>query len=92
VVIITLAIGLRGVFMPAPWRNIHIAVYAAFVGVVGESAIIDSDHWRHYFLLMGTIWGLVGASYRYRRARPALSGSALAGPSSRPLAWAGAAA
>jgi len=26
--------------------------------VVAESAIIDSDHWRHFFLLIGLVWGL----------------------------------
>jgi hypothetical protein len=71
IVCVTLAIGWRCVFIAAPWRNTHIAVYAAFVAVVGESAIIDSDHWRHYFLLLGVVWGLAGASWRYRRALPA---------------------
>jgi hypothetical protein len=31
-----------------------------------ESAIIDSDHWRHYFLVLGVLWGLIGASRSYR--------------------------
>jgi hypothetical protein len=34
------------------------AVYASYVAVAGESAIIDSDHGRHYFLLVGVLWGL----------------------------------
>jgi hypothetical protein len=75
----------RAAFVASPWRNAHIAIYAAFVGVVGESAIIDSDHWRHYFLLLGAVWGLAGASYRYRRA-------AVARAAPLPLARAGAAA
>jgi O-antigen ligase len=66
IVCITLLIGIRCVFMATPWRNSLIAVYAAFVGVAGESVIIDSDHWRHYFLLLGVVWGLVSASQRYR--------------------------
>jgi hypothetical protein len=35
-----------------------IPVMATFTMVVAESAIIDSDHWRHFFLLIGLIWGL----------------------------------
>ena len=34
-----------------PRRQTHTAACcAAFFGVFGESAIIDSNHWRHYFL------------------------------------------
>lgn len=68
---ISLVAGLRCVFLTTPWRNAYIAVYAAFVGAAGESVIIDSDHWRHYFLLLGLLWGLFGPSYRLRGLRPA---------------------
>ena len=44
-----------------------IAVYCAFVGAAAESVLIDSDHWRHYFLLLGVTWGLMIASQSYRR-------------------------
>ena len=30
-----------------------------------ESAIIDIDHWRHYFLILGALWGLMAASRPY---------------------------
>jgi len=63
--LVTLVVGWRFVFVAAPWRPIYIAVYAAFIGVVGESAIIDSNHWRHYFLLLGLMWGLMAASRPY---------------------------
>jgi hypothetical protein len=38
------------------------AVYAAYVGVLVESVIIDIDHWRHYFLILGVLWGLMAAT------------------------------
>jgi O-Antigen ligase len=68
-VAVTVFMGLRYVFVTAPWQPIYFAVYAAYLGVVGESAIIDSDHWRHYFLLLGVLWGLMLASHAYRRRR-----------------------
>ena len=68
-VLVTLVLGFRVVFARTPWQRTYIAVYAAFVGVAGESAIIDSDHWRHYFLLLGVVWGLIGASRRYEARR-----------------------
>ena len=46
---VTLIMGLRFVKMETPWRATYHAVYAAYLGVAGESTIIDSDHWRHYF-------------------------------------------
>jgi hypothetical protein len=61
-VLLTLLHGLRCVFVATPWRPISIAVYAAFVGTAGESLIIDTDHWRHYFLLLGMLWGLILAT------------------------------
>jgi hypothetical protein len=56
---VTLALGLRQVFVAAPWQRTYIAIYATFVGEVAESYIIDAHHWRHYFLTMGLVWGLM---------------------------------
>jgi hypothetical protein len=64
----TLAMGLRFVFVTTPWRPIYLAVYAAYVGLAIESVIIDTDHWRHYFLVLGVLWGLMAASKRYLAA------------------------
>jgi hypothetical protein len=58
-VLVTLWIGLRHVFVRTPWQPTYIAVYATFVGEVGESYIIDVQHWRHYYLIMGMVWGLL---------------------------------
>ena len=81
--LVTVVRGFRFVFVRAPWRATYIAVYAAFVGVAGESLVIDSDHWRHYFLLLGVLWGLMAASWQHQRnaarSRPGpASGRALA--------------
>jgi hypothetical protein len=38
---------------------------------VVESAIIDIDHWRHYFLILGVLWGLMAASRPYQPTTPA---------------------
>jgi hypothetical protein len=57
-VAVTLLLGLRVLAVPSPWQYYLIAAYATFVGEVGEGSIIDSDHWRHFFLLLGLVWGL----------------------------------
>ena len=61
-VLVTLWIGLRQVFVRTPWQATTIAIYAFFVGEVGESYFIDVQHWRHYFLIIGVIWGVVQAA------------------------------
>jgi hypothetical protein len=63
--VVTLMVGLQFVFVATPWRQTYTAVYAAFFGVFVESTIIDSNHWRHYFLLLGLVWGLMTASRSY---------------------------
>ena len=30
-----------------------------FAAEVGESYIIDVQHWRHFYLLIGVVWGLI---------------------------------
>jgi hypothetical protein len=48
-----------------PWRSSYQVLYAGFVGVAAESAIIDIEHWRHYYLVLGALWGLIAASRAY---------------------------
>jgi uncharacterized membrane protein len=66
-VLVTLAIGISTVLIATPWQYYLIAAYAAFVGEVGEGFIVDTDHWRHFFLLLGLIWGLTVATIDFRR-------------------------
>ena len=68
--------------MRSPWQAAYIAAYCAFIGTAAESVLIDSDHWRHYFLLLGVIWGLMAVSRPYAHSRvacgPGLAGGGLA--------------
>lgn len=66
-VLVTLAIGIRTALVPTPWQHYLIAAYAAFVGEVCEGFIVDTDHWRHFFLLLGLIWGLTAATINLHR-------------------------
>lgn len=66
-VLLTFMIGLRNMMLPTPWQSFLIAAYAAFVGEAVESMIIDTDHWRHYFLIVALVWGLSAATMNWRR-------------------------
>jgi len=55
-------LGFRHVMKATETRPLFLIAYAAFVGVALEGLIIDTDHWRHFYLLMAIIWGLMSAS------------------------------
>ena len=45
-------------FKPSPNRRLLLPLVAVFISLVVEAGIIDIDHWRHYYLVMGLIWGI----------------------------------
>jgi O-antigen ligase len=66
----TLWIGFRAALVETPWRPMLLAAWATFAGVAFEGAIIDSDHWRHFWLLIGVLWAGAVAVRRPRVAPP----------------------
>jgi hypothetical protein len=65
----TVLTALRTVFVPTPWQPYLICAFATFIGEMVEGVVIDTDHWRHFFLLLGMIWGLAAATINYGRGR-----------------------
>lgn len=63
----TILLGLRECFKRSPWQPLVLIAFAAFVANAAEGLIIDSDHWRHFYLLLAIIWGMAAAP------RPALT-------------------
>jgi O-Antigen ligase len=66
-VFITVIMGFRHIFVPVPWQRAYLAIFSAFLGTVGESFIIDTDHWRHFWMMLGAMWGMFAAARRYRQ-------------------------
>lgn len=64
----TVAIGFGPMMRRTPWQGAYIALFAAFLGTVAESFIIDTDHWRHFFLMLGVIWGVAAATREWAAA------------------------
>jgi O-antigen ligase len=69
--LVTLMVGLRSAVVRTPWQLAAITAFATFVGEVGEGMVIDTDHWRHFFLLLGMVWGLAAATRTYIKAQRA---------------------
>ncbi len=61
VVAATLVVGLRCSVRNGALQGAFLIATAAFAGLVVEGFVIDTDHWRHFFILMGCIWGLADA-------------------------------
>src|SRR5471032_3248065 len=65
-VFVTVLMGFRHAFVRVPWQRAYLAIFAAFLGTVGESFVIDTDHWRHFWMMLGAMWGMFAAAQRYR--------------------------
>lgn len=50
--------GVSGLTIKSDNRLLLIPLIAAFVPLAMEGAIIDTDHWRVFYLLTGLIWGV----------------------------------
>lgn len=54
----TLMRALKYVFLPSPNRLLLVPLVSVYLALMVEFAIIDADHWRHAYLIIGMIWGV----------------------------------
>ncbi len=59
--IVTCVKGYRFCRRETPVRIHAMVVFSALIGQLVNSAVIDSLHWRHFFLLLGLMWGMMTA-------------------------------
>jgi O-antigen ligase len=50
--------GWRLVFTRAPWQNHAIVLWSVLFVTILQGLQIDTDHWRHMYLMLGLVWGL----------------------------------
>jgi O-antigen ligase len=56
---LTLAKSLPLLRQPWSFRSEAQIAFAAIAGILLQSFFIDSTHWRHLYLLLGVLWGLI---------------------------------
>jgi O-antigen ligase len=66
----TLGLGFRHALKATKTQPLFLIVFAALAGNIIEGYLIDTDHWRHFYLLMGVVWGIMASDRRVvRKAR-----------------------
>ncbi|MBD9371819.1 O-antigen ligase family protein [Rhizobium sp. ARZ01] len=68
-VIWTLWAGFRNLLLNRPWQPYLMVAYIAFVGHTAIGFVIDTDHWRHFYLIVGILWGCFALEHRHRKRR-----------------------
>ena len=67
-IVMTLAAGFRILLRERPWQAVFMCAYITLVGHVLLGTIIDTDHWRHFYMLVGIVWGGIALEARHQRA------------------------
>jgi O-antigen ligase len=64
----TLAAGFRILFRERSWQPYLLCAWVTLVGHVALGTVIDTDHWRHFYLLLGLVWGAIALERRHGAA------------------------
>ncbi|MCB1453617.1 MAG: O-antigen ligase family protein [Rhizobiaceae bacterium] len=67
-IVMTLAAGFRILLRERPWQAVFMCAYITLLGHVLLGTIIDTDHWRHFYMLVGIVWGCIALEARHQRA------------------------
>lgn len=51
-----------------PWQPFLMILWITFVGHLVIGNVIDTDHWRHFFMILGLIWGCMALEFKGYRA------------------------
>lgn len=62
ITILTLCAGFAYAIKRSEMQPMIIIAFSAFVGLAIQGFTIDIDHWRHLYLVMALLWGLIAAN------------------------------
>jgi hypothetical protein len=54
--------GIKTILLRGPWQTAAIAVFCPLFATSFQGVQIDTDHWRHYYWMLGITWGLFAAT------------------------------
>lgn len=67
----SLVMGYRLLLRERPWQPYLMIAWTVVLGHVIIGNVIDIDHWRHFYLLLGIIWGSIALENRWQRQQSA---------------------
>ncbi|WP_157014728.1 O-antigen ligase family protein [Mesorhizobium xinjiangense] len=62
----TLGAGGRILMRERPWQPYLLCAYIVLIGHILLGTVIDTDHWRHFYLLLGMVWGAIALEARHQ--------------------------
>lgn len=65
----TLWFGFRYMLRERPWQAYLMIAWVMILGHAIIGNVIDTDHWRHFYLLLGIVWGCMALEHRLIRSR-----------------------
>jgi hypothetical protein len=72
----TLATGFRYLLRDRPWQPFLMIGWIVILGHCLIGNVIDTDHWRHFYMLLGVVWGCFALEHRFHRQSGRASRSA----------------
>ena len=63
----TIGFGFRYMLRERPWQPYLMIAWVMILGHAIIGNVIDTDHWRHYYLLLGIVWGCAALEHRLQR-------------------------
>ncbi|TNM65419.1 O-antigen ligase family protein [Aliirhizobium smilacinae] len=67
----TIWMGFRYLLRERPWQPYLMIAWVMILGHALIGNVIDTDHWRHFYLLLGLLWGCYALEHRYMRRQRA---------------------
>jgi hypothetical protein len=65
----TICYGFRYLLRDRPWQPYLMVGWITLCGHELIGNVIDTDHWRHHFMLFGIVWGCIALEHAHQRAR-----------------------
>lgn len=74
----TIWMGFRYLLRERPWQPYMMICWVMILGHALIGNVIDTDHWRHFYLLLGLLWGCFALEHRHIRRQRAEAAMATA--------------
>ena len=79
-ILATMVVGWRTVVARLPVQAYAVAIWSTLFVEILQGFQIDTDHWRHFWLMLGLIWGLFGLTQVHSHAAAPMPRAADAAP------------